>query len=139
MKTLARPISPEAVLAIIRIGTGFSFVIHGYNKIHKGPDQWLWLGQQLQLLGIDIWPILWGFLAALSEFAGGLLLTAGVFTRQASLFLLLTMVVATIYSATQASQFSDFSYPLSMLIIFLEFTTGPAENKHSITKTLNKS
>ena len=82
-------------LLILRLGIGIMFVLHGYPKITGGIELWAKLGSSMSNFGIDFAPTFWGFMAALSEFGGAVLLILGVGFRLASLLMLTTMCVAT--------------------------------------------
>ena len=62
-----------------------------------------------------------GAIAAFSEFVGGILLTVGLFTRIACVFLSLTMLGALSYHLMAGDSFSKYSHPLEMLAVFLMF------------------
>jgi len=82
-------------LFLLRIGVGTGFVlIYGWPKISGGPDFWLKLGGAMVTFGIHFAPTAWGFISALTEFGGGLLLTLGLFTRPAAFFMAVNMIVA---------------------------------------------
>lgn len=139
MKTHWITPSFQRSVALCRMGIGATFIIHGFIKLANGPEQWLWLGQQLSLLGIDFAPVFWGFLAAISEFTGGLFLLVGFFTRASSLMLASVMVIATIYSASQASAYGDIAYPVSQLLIFLALMMAPDTNlTHKVIKIIKR-
>lgn len=81
-------------LLVLRIGIGIAFMVHGWGKITGGPEGWAQLGGAMNNLGITFGHTFFGFVAALSEFGGGILLALGLFTRVACFFLLCTMIVA---------------------------------------------
>jgi putative oxidoreductase len=83
-------------LLVLRVGVGLSFVGYGAPKLFGGPRAWQDLGQAMTYLGIGFAPSAWGFLAAASEFFGGMALVAGGLLRPAALFLVCTMTVATV-------------------------------------------
>jgi putative oxidoreductase len=86
----------DLALLFLRVGIGISFVVaYGADKITGGPATWSDLGQNMALFGITFWPTFWGFMAALTEFAGGFLLIIGLFVRPVLVLFLLTMTVAT--------------------------------------------
>jgi putative oxidoreductase len=88
--------SVDLALLILRLGIGISFVfVYGWAKISGGAGTWADLGSNVAIFGVTVWPTFWGFMAALTEFGGGLLLMLGLFFRPALVFLLVTMVVAT--------------------------------------------
>ncbi|WP_428938612.1 DoxX family protein [Fontivita pretiosa] len=83
-------------LTILRLGTGLGISLgHGLGKVWGpegfGPSPQFVAG--VQGLGLPL-PTAFAWLAALTEFAGGLLLAAGLFTRPAALFLSINMAVA---------------------------------------------
>lgn len=86
----------DAGLLLLRAFFGLYMAIgHGYGKITGGPEQWAQLGGVMDgLLGIGFLPTLWGFLAAAAEFIGALMVTIGLLTRPAALFVTLNMLVA---------------------------------------------
>lgn len=87
--------STDLALLVLRVGIGVSFVfVYGAGKMFGGPEQWAGLGQNMAVLGITFWPTFWGFMAALAEFAGGILLMLGLLFRPALMLLLGTMAVA---------------------------------------------
>jgi putative oxidoreductase len=116
-------------IIILRLGIGAMFILHGWPKLMGGMETWSGLGQSMQLLGIGFLPAFWGFLAALAEFAGGILLVLGLFVRPASFFLFFTMFVATLVkingafdaeSGTSAiGAIKAAAHPLSLAFVFL--------------------
>lgn len=82
-------------LLLIRIGFGlYMFFGHGLGKITGGPEQWTQLGGTMGLFGITFLPAVWGFLSAIAESVGALLVTVGFLTRPAALLLIGNMIVA---------------------------------------------
>lgn len=85
----------DAGLLIIRAGLGLAFMfVHGQGKLLGGPDRWERLGASAANVGLDFLPVMWGFLAAMAEFGGGLLLVLGLLFRPALALLIATMAVA---------------------------------------------
>ncbi len=78
--------SQSVVILVIRIVVGLAFMFHGYGKIQH---PFSWMGPDAGI------PSFLQFLAALSEFGGGLAWIIGLFTPLASLGIASTMVVAT--------------------------------------------
>jgi putative oxidoreductase len=82
--------------AVMRIGIGLYMAIgHGYGKMF-GEDR---LGPTEQFIGYTESlgfpaPVLFAWMAAITEFLGGLALAAGLLTRPAALGMIGTMVVA---------------------------------------------
>lgn len=108
-------------LLILRIGIGILFFIFGWMKIAGGEPVWTGVGSAMQHLGISAWPTFWGLLATIAEFAGGLLLIFGLFTRFAALSLAITMVVAFIHLVNAGGGITTYSSPLTMLLVNIFF------------------
>lgn len=80
----------SVALLILRVVVGLAFILHGYGKIQ---NPMAWMGPDSPIPGI------FQFLAAFSEFAGGIALIIGLLTPLASLGMASTMVVATAFHA----------------------------------------
>jgi putative oxidoreductase len=106
-------------LLILRVGIGIIFVFHGFPKIIGGVEKWVWLGSNIQHFGINFIPAFWGFAAACSEFFGGICLTIGFYTRIAAFFMACVMIVALVMHLKKGDDFTTYSHPLSMLIVFV--------------------
>ena len=83
-------------LLILRLGLGVMFCLHGLPKLHGGPKAWVALGHAMGLLGIHFFPVFWGFMAAVTECIGGILLVLGFAYRPVCLLLTFTMIVASV-------------------------------------------
>jgi putative oxidoreductase len=105
-------------LLVLRFGIGVMFMLHGLPKITGGPDRWAKLGAKMSLIGIDSFPHIWGFLAAVSEFAGGFLLILGFFFRPALVMLFFTMVVAVWSHVDAGDAFTKWSHAAELGILF---------------------
>ena len=85
--------SPAAVdlgLLVLRVGVGLPLALaHGLRKLPPSPG----FVETTGALGFPV-PGLFAWAAALSEFAGGLLLAAGLLTRPAAFFVVATLSVA---------------------------------------------
>jgi len=82
-------------LLLLRVCTGLYMAFgHGLGKITGGPGQWAGLGGTMEIFGLGFMPTFWGFMAAVAEFVGALLVTVGFVTRPAALLLVLNMSVA---------------------------------------------
>lgn len=79
-----------AALLILRLIVGVAMILHGWGKIQ---NPFGWMGAEAAVPGIL------QFLAAVSEFGGGIALILGLLFRLASLGLLFTMLVATFFHA----------------------------------------
>lgn len=83
---LALPQLPSGALLLLRLISGLAFVYHGWGKIQ---NPFGWMGDESAVPGI------FQFLAALSEFGGGIAWMVGLVTPLASFGMLCTMIVAT--------------------------------------------
>src|ERR1700712_3184051 len=99
-------------LLIIRIGIGIMFIYYGYPKLLGGPDGWEQLGHSMGSLGIHFFPTLWGFLSAVTETFGGILLMAGLFFRPVCILLLINMIVAIFFIFSKGESFFDASHAI---------------------------
>jgi putative oxidoreductase len=109
-------------LLILRLGVGFAFIIHGLPKILGGPKVWHGLGEAMGHVGIHFLPIFWGFMAAITEGIGGVLLMIGAFYRPICLLLTFVMMVATLTLGWPdgPKEFSNKqSHPFKMAFVFL--------------------
>jgi putative oxidoreductase len=106
-------------IMLLRLGFGIMFMFHGFPKIYKGVDTWTEIGSNMRYLGIYFWPAFWGFLSAFTEFAGGILLIMGLFTRGVAAFLLINMTVASISMYSKNHDFMSAAHPIEDGIVFL--------------------
>jgi len=86
------PSSPlaDACVTALRVGAGVAMALaHGLGKV---PPSERFIGG-VESMGFPV-PVLFAWLAGLSELVGGFLLAAGLFTRPAALSLVGTMFVA---------------------------------------------
>lgn len=110
----------DAGILFLRIGIGFAFIfVHGWGKIMGGPELWGKLGGSMANLGITFAPVFWGFMAALAEFGGGILILLGLFTRPASAFMAFTMLVAFIQHSSKLDPWNRTIYPMEMFAVFM--------------------
>ena len=84
------PKSASFALLVLRLIVGVAFIYHGWGKI-QSPFAWMPAGSPV--------PGFFQFLAAISEFGGGIALIIGLLTRVASFGLVITMIVATAFHA----------------------------------------
>src|SRR5689334_11460627 len=92
----------DAGILFLRIGIGFAFIFaHGYDKMMGGPELWTKIGASMANVGITFAPTFWGFMAAASEFIGGILILLGLFTRPAAAFMAFTMLMAFVQHASK--------------------------------------
>ncbi|PIP28783.1 DoxX family protein, partial [Candidatus Kuenenbacteria bacterium CG23_combo_of_CG06-09_8_20_14_all_39_39] len=68
-------------LLILRLGLGAMFIVHGWPKISGGAPLWPELGEAVSFCGIKFGFMFWGFMAACSEFFGGIFIALGIVFR----------------------------------------------------------
>lgn len=105
-------------LLFLRVGIGVMMIFHGWPKLAGGLPGWEKLGGAIGVLGIHFLPWLWGFLSAMTETVGGLLLVLGAAFRPAALLLTFNFIVATTMVYKTKGDFLDWSRPAEMLILF---------------------
>jgi putative oxidoreductase len=106
-------------LLIMRVGLGIMMMIHGLPKLMGGPKAWAAVGSAMGNLGIPFYPKFWGFMAAVTETVGGILLSIGIFYRPVCLLLMFVMIVATLKHYRSGDRFMDkTSRPLELAFAF---------------------
>lgn len=121
-------------LLIIRVGLGIMMMVHGFPKLSGGTEMWTEVGGSMKTVGIDFYPMIWGFLAAATEAIGGLFLLLGLFFRPTNLLLLFTMIIASAVHLSDPKQgIMDASHAIELGVVFLSLIfIGPG--KYSIDK-----
>ncbi|MCH8068999.1 MAG: DoxX family protein [Candidatus Marinimicrobia bacterium] len=124
-------------LLILRIGIGIMFILHGYPKIMGGPYDWAKLGMNgMGSVGIQSFHAFWGFMAAISEFVGGILLALGFLFRPVLILLLLTMVFAALSHITTGKG-SPYHAIESGILFFSLMLIGPG--RYSLDRIIFKN
>lgn len=118
-KVLSSNGDSQSAALLLRLTLGVAFIYHGYGKLFS-PDSWAWLGSNMPLLGTETLAPFWGFMAAFSEFVGGILLVFGLLTRVSALFIGFTMAVAILYHMGKNEGY-ELSLVFFMLAICVQF------------------
>ena len=127
---------PDIGLLVIRLGMGASFVVHGWPKLVGGPEKWAKLGKTMEVFGVDVLPAFWGFMAAVSETFGGLLLAVGLLFRPAAALLLATMIVAVAVHVDGGDGFGGYSHAMEAGVVFLGLLlAGPGGFRVSLRRS----
>ena len=111
-------LNKDTGILLLRVGFGIVFIMHGYPKLLGGIEKWAQLGNMVEIM-LPFFPVFWGFMAALSEGIGGLLLMLGLCTRIVSSFLALTMIGAIVFHVSTAQ--GSPMHAIESLIIFISF------------------
>ena len=108
-------------LAVIRIGAGIIFLIFGYNKLISGTAHVTEIGSAVSLFGITCGYVVWGYLAALTEFCAGLAYITGFWTRIASLPLICLLIVALKFHFSKGDPSTAWGFAFSLLCVAIGF------------------
>jgi len=113
-------------LLVLRLGLGTMFILHAMPDLQAGPAKWELLGTAMFEIGVDFYPVMWGFAAALAQLAGGIMLIAGLLFRPACLVLLFVMFVAANLHVAQLQGFEAASHPIEIgIVLFSLLILGP--------------
>ena len=128
----------DAGLFVLRVGIGAAFVLHGWPKITGGMKMWEGLGGAMANFGVTFAPAVWGFLAAFSEFVGGIALAIGFLARPFCVLMAFTMLVATVMHVKAGDAFGVCVYPAKMLVVFVALLLmGPG--RYTVTRLFRKA
>ena len=106
-------------LLILRLGIGGMFIFHGWPKIMGGPDMWERVGGATSSIGINFAPTFFGFMAALTEFGGGVCLILGLLLRPVCILLMINMIVATAMHLANGDGLNVASHAIEDGVLFL--------------------
>jgi putative oxidoreductase len=120
-------------LLILRIGLGAMMIYHGYPKLMAGTHGWANLGASTKYVGIHFWPVMWGFLAALTETLGGFLIIIGLAFRPAALLLMINLIVAAASHFGKGDGLDGAAHAIELVFVFAGLVfIGPG--KYSVDK-----
>lgn len=120
---------PDLGLLTVRAVLGLAYIfVYGGKKLFAGPETWTNVGSAVSYLGIHFFYPVWGFLAACSEFFGGILVLLGLFFRPATALIIVVMLVAANRGMVTGGALSSFAHPLELGITLLGlFFMGPGK------------
>ena len=119
-------------LLIIRVGLGIMFIFHGFPKLKGGPEMWTQIGGSAKYIGIHFLPVVWGFLCALVEAVGGVLIILGLAFRPVCLLMVINLIVAALSQLNQGG-LMDASHAIEVCVVFAGLIfVGPG--KYSVDK-----
>jgi putative oxidoreductase len=105
-------------LLVMRLGLGILMLFYGWPKLLGGADEWSRLGEAMGYLGMHQVPMLWGILAAMTEFLGGVCVIFGVLFRPACLALLVVMAVAVNMHFGRGDSLQTASHAIELGVVF---------------------
>lgn len=106
-------------LLFLRVGIGAMMMRHGWPKLSGGLPEWTSLGGHMEHLHISFLPWFWGFMCAMTETLGGLLIVLGAAFRPVTILMTFNFIVATVWLySSNRSDFTSWSRPAEMLILF---------------------
>ena len=111
------------------------FIVHGAPKLFGGAEKWTQIGMAMASLGIGFLPAFWGFVAAISEFFGGICLILGIVFRPACILLTITMLVAAVSHLSRGDGLSGASHAIELGIVFFSLIVIGA-GKYSLDEQL---
>ncbi len=104
---------------IIRVGLGIMFIYHGVPKLAGGPENWEKLGGTMKVVGISYAPAFWGFMAAVTETFGGLLLMIGLVFRPVCILLVINLMIAAVMHFSKGDGLQGAAHAIEDAIMFL--------------------
>ena len=128
----------DAGILMMRLGIGIAFAFtYGLMKILGGVEMWNGIGMTMSNVGITFAPVVWGFLASISEFGGGILLILGLFTRTAAFFMAVTMILASVHHLKALDPWHLAILPMELFSVFMALVFIGA-GKYSIDHLIAK-
>lgn len=108
----------HAALLFLRAGLGGLVCYHGYPLFTGGGATWAELGRAVAAIGVTVHFPVFGFIAALALYFGGMFVVLGLFTRIWSLLIGLTLAVAAVSEFRAAATFDECTHALALAIAF---------------------
>lgn len=102
----------------LRLGIGGLIAFHGFPLFMDGTPKWVELGKAVASFGLTSFPAFWGFMAAASQFFGGLFVVLGLGTRLCALFIACTMTVAAWTHFADGPNLAAASPALAFAVVF---------------------
>lgn len=123
-------------ILFLRIALGGMMAWHGFPKFIGGVPLWTEIGGSMAFMGVTIYPVFWGFCAAVAEFFGGIAFAFGLFTRIVALLLAFTMVVAAVMLFRTGAGLQGASQAIELGSVFIAMIfIGPG--RYSVDRRLN--
>ncbi len=116
----------QFALLFLRVALGALICYHGYPFFTGGVASWTEMGKAVEAIGITIHYPVFGFIAAMSLFFGGMFLVLGLFARIWSFLIAVALLVAAISQIQSPEGFASSTHALELGITFLAmFVLGP--------------
>ena len=123
----------DSGLLFLRVGLGIMFIMHGYPKLFGGPEKWETVGGAMKNIHVTVFPMIWGFLAGVTETFGGFMLLLGLAFRPVCIALAFTMLIAALNHIARGQGVMGASHAIEAGILFFALILiGPG--KYSIDK-----
>ena len=106
-------------ILLLRVTLGTMMAWHGFPKFIGGVPVWTEVGGAMSSIGVEFYPVFFGFCAAIAEFFGGIALAFGLFTRVVALCLCFTMAVAAIMHFRVGDGLQGASHAIELGAVFL--------------------
>ncbi len=121
-------LQPLALL-LMRVSLGVIMTVHGYHKVFGGLHHH---AQFVSSLGMPAWL---GYISSFTEFVGGLLILAGLFTRAAAFAICIDLIVAIwkVHWHNGLTGDHGFEFPLAVATLafaLIFFGAGPIAMDH---------
>lgn len=110
-------------LLILRLGFGLGFIFyHGHGKLTGGPERWVKLGANMEMLGVYFWPTFWGFMIAMAETVFAFFIAVGFLFRPSLMILGFGMFVAWLFHVTTGNgnpgnAFKNFFVAVGLILV----------------------
>ncbi len=105
-------------LFVLRAGLGVMMFLHGLPELTGGIDQWATRGHSMGLLNIHFFPILWGFLCAITETIGGIFCVLGLWFRLVCVLMVINFIVAILYLFSKDHSVLGASESIELAFVF---------------------
>jgi putative oxidoreductase len=107
----------DSVLLFVRVALASIIIwVNGWPKLSGGTAAWKTFA--VREMGLTLWPEVWGFVAAMGQTVGCLLLIIGLFSRPSALLLLIISSVVA-FVDYQAKGIGAATHALELALFFL--------------------
>lgn len=119
---------PEFGLLLLRAVLGVIMICHGVPKFLGGASTLEGIGKAMSVIGVENYPLFWGFMAAFTETLGGFFLILGFYFRLSSFLLAFVMGLGAYMLYLKGSALALYGHPLVLFAVFFAFIfMGPGQ------------